>query len=233
MVHMRISLNSRPFPLLLMFLFPLMFGLAGCSEGNASPQQSNVSSAVKTEKSGPPTAVPSAAFATESSAASQASKAVQAKNTSASAARIPKVRYRAGEDPEFAKQKGWPVKSPAPLPGSILPEKRILAYYGNPLSKKMGALGEYRKEEMLQRLKREQLRWEAADPSRPVQPALHLIAVVAQGTPGKAEKYRMIMPDAVVNQVYGWAKEAKAILFIDIQTGHEISGLSFRASSGS
>ncbi|MEO5902929.1 MAG: hypothetical protein ABIQ55_02840, partial [Gemmatimonadaceae bacterium] len=36
----------------------------------------------------------------------------------------------------------WPVKTVAPLPGSILPGKRIVAYYGNPLSKKMGILGE-------------------------------------------------------------------------------------------
>ena len=131
------------------------------------------------------------------------------------------VKYRAGEDPDFAARKGWPVKFPAPLPGSILPQKRIVAYYGNPLSKKMGALGEYPKDDMLQRLKREVARWQAADPSHPVQPALHLIAVVAQGEPGKAGMYRMIMPDAVINKVYDWAKEAHAILFIDIQTGHD------------
>src|SRR5687768_9573616 len=29
----------------------------------------------------------------------------------------------------------WPVNGPAPRPGSILPNKRIVAYYGNPLSK--------------------------------------------------------------------------------------------------
>jgi len=74
---------------------------------------------------------------------------------------------------------------------------------------------------MLRRLKGEAARWEKADPAHPVQPALHLIAVVAQGVPGKAGKYRMIMPDAVINQVYGWAREANAILFIDIQTGHD------------
>ncbi len=55
----------------------------------------------------------------------------------------------------------------------------------------------------------------------PVQPALHLVAVVAQGEPGKAGKYRMIMPDKIVNQVYDWAKEAHAIFIIDIQTGHD------------
>jgi hypothetical protein len=65
------------------------------------------------------------------------------------------------------------------------------------------------------------VKWEQADPSLPVQPALHLIAVVAQGEKGKAGKYRMVMPDKVVNEVYGWAKEAKALLFIDIQTGHD------------
>src|SRR4051812_27614342 len=31
----------------------------------------------------------------------------------------------------------WPVDSPAPLPGAILPAKRIVAFYGNPLSKRM------------------------------------------------------------------------------------------------
>ena len=132
-----------------------------------------------------------------------------------------KVKYLAGEDPEYAKKCGWPVKTPPTLPGSILPQKRIVAYYGNPQSKKMGALGEYPKDEMLRRLKVEAKKWEKADPSLPVQPALHLIAVVAQGEPGKAGMYRMIMPDKIVNQVYGWAKEAHAILFIDIQTGHD------------
>jgi hypothetical protein len=133
----------------------------------------------------------------------------------------PKIKYNAGEDPEYARLKGWPTKVPALLPGSILPAKRIVAYYGNPLSKKMGALGEYQKDDMLRRLKGEAAKWQAADPSLPVQPALHLIAVVAQGAPGKAGKYRMLMPDKIINEVYGWAKEAGAIMFIDIQTGHD------------
>jgi hypothetical protein len=164
-------------------------------------------------------AAPTASFTPQSSAG-RAPKAGKAKGAAA-ASTAPKMKYRAGEDPDFAAHKGWPVKVPASLPGSILPQKRIVAYYGNPLSKRMGALGEYQKDDMLQRLKRESARWQAADPSHPVQPALHLIAVVAQGEPGKAGMYRMIMPDKVINQVYGWAKEANAILFIDIQTGHD------------
>jgi hypothetical protein len=171
------------------------------------------------------TAAPAAKFALLSSAtgdrAIDSSGTTGAKSAATADTTARKAKYNAGEDPEFAKEKGWPVSCPAPLPGSILPKKRIVAYYGNPLCKRMGALGEYRKDDMLRKLKGEVARWEKADSSHPVQPALHLIAVVAQGTPGKAGKYRMIMPDSIINQVYGWAKEANAILFIDIQTGHD------------
>jgi hypothetical protein len=96
-----------------------------------------------------------------------------------------------------------------------------VAYYGNPQSKKMGALGEYPKDEMLQRLKNEVARWNKADPATPVQPALHLVAVVAQALPGKDNKYRSVMPDKVVNMVHDWAKEIGGIFFIDIQTGFD------------
>jgi hypothetical protein len=164
-------------------------------------------------------ATPAAAFKGESSA-SRNPKSGKTKGAAAAKA-APSMKYRSGEDPDYAAHKGWPVKFPTPLPGSILPQKRIVAYYGNPLSKRMGALGEYPKDDMLQRLKREVAKWQAADPSHPVQPALHLIAVVAQGEPGKAGMYRMIMPDKVINEVYSWAKQANAILFIDIQTGHD------------
>src|SRR2546426_2365441 len=34
----------------------------------------------------------------------------------------------------------WPVKTPPPLTGSILPAHRIVAFYGNPLLKKMGVI---------------------------------------------------------------------------------------------
>jgi hypothetical protein len=131
----------------------------------------------------------------------------------------PKPKYLPGEDPEFAAKYGWPVKGPQLLAGSILPNKRIIAYYGNPLSKRMGVLGEYSKDDMLRRLKNEVSAWQKADPSHPIQPALHLIAVVAQDKPGKAGKYRMQMPDKMIQEVHGWAKEANAILIIDIQTG--------------
>lgn len=113
----------------------------------------------------------------------------------------------------------WPVPGPAPLAGSVLPAKRIIAYYGNPFSKRMGVLGEYPKAEMLSRLDREVAAWKRADPSTPVQPALHLITTVAQGDAGKDGTYRMRHSDKLTEKVYGWAKERNALLFLDVQVG--------------
>ena len=113
----------------------------------------------------------------------------------------------------------WPVKSPDPLPGAILPAKRIVAFYGNPLSKRMGILGELPPNEMLAKLDREVAAWNAADPSTPVQPALHMIAVVASDDPGKSGKYRTRMDSALIEQVYGWAQRRNALLFLDLQVG--------------
>jgi hypothetical protein len=113
----------------------------------------------------------------------------------------------------------WPVKAPPPLPGSILPEHRIVAFYGNPLSKRMGILGELPPEEMLARLEKVATEWAAADSGKKVLPALHLIATVAQGYPGPARKYRLQMPDSVIRRVAGWAEERGWLIFLDIQVG--------------
>jgi hypothetical protein len=121
--------------------------------------------------------------------------------------------------PDSVLDSKWPVKMPAPLPGAVLPAKRIVAFYGNPLSKKMGVLGEYPKDQMLAMLDREVARWAKADPSRPVVPALHLIVTVAQGAPGKNGLYRLWMRDSLVNEVHSWAKAHHALFFIDVQVG--------------
>jgi hypothetical protein len=109
----------------------------------------------------------------------------------------------------------WP--SHDALAGAILPTKRIVAFYGNPLSKKMGVLGEYPVDEMLAKFDKAIAEWKEADPSTPVQPALHLISVVAQGSPGRDGKYRLRMADTLVEKVYGWAQSRHAILFLDVQ----------------
>jgi hypothetical protein len=113
----------------------------------------------------------------------------------------------------------WPVKGPEPLPGSLIPEHRIVAFYGNPLSKRMGILGEIEPDEMLRRLEQKATEWAAADSGQKVLPALHLIATVAQGYPGPARKYRLQMPDSVIERVAGWAEQRGWLLILDIQVG--------------
>lgn len=114
----------------------------------------------------------------------------------------------------------WPVKKqPYPLAGAILPFKRIVVYYGNLHSKKMGALGEYPPAEMWRRLNTEVKRWEKVDPSTPVQPGVHYIAAVASGTPGTDGKYINRMGDKQIDSVLKIAKMHNAIVFLDIQVG--------------
>jgi hypothetical protein len=114
----------------------------------------------------------------------------------------------------------WPVPgAPEPLPGAIIPEHRIVAFYGNPLSKRMGILGQIDPDSMLQKLEMTATEWAKADPGRKVLPALHLIAVVAQGYPGPARKYRLQMPDSIIERVAVWAEARGWLLFLDIQPG--------------
>ncbi len=113
----------------------------------------------------------------------------------------------------------WPIKTVYPNAGAILPFHRIVAYYGNLYSKKMGALGEYPEGEMLARLDAEVKKWKMADPATPVQPALHYIAVVAQESPGDSGKYRLRMPFSEIDKVLAMAEKIRAIVFLDVQVG--------------
>jgi len=112
----------------------------------------------------------------------------------------------------------WPIKKqPYPFEGAILPYKRVIAYYGNLYSKKMGILGEYPPAEVWRRLNAELEAWKLADPATPVQPAIHYIAVVAQGSPLKDGMYRTRMPHVQIDSVLSIARMGDAIVFLDIQ----------------
>ncbi|HEY0928356.1 MAG TPA: hypothetical protein VGE27_00440 [Gemmatimonas sp.] len=113
----------------------------------------------------------------------------------------------------------WPPKMPTYGANALLPNKRIIAFYGNPLSTRMGILGEFEPQEMLRKLDEEVAEWNKLDPKTPVQPALHLIAEVANPHPGPSGKYRTRMDSAMIEKVYGWAKSKNAIMFLDIQIG--------------
>jgi hypothetical protein len=127
---------------------------------------------------------------------------------------LAKLKYLANGDTTGK----WPVKKqPIPLAGAILPFNRIVVYYGNLHSKKMGALGEYAPKEMWSRLNAEVKRWEKADPSTPVIAGVHYIASVASGTPGKDGKYINRMGDKQIDSVIAIAKMHDGIVFLDLQ----------------
>jgi len=114
----------------------------------------------------------------------------------------------------------WPVKSAYPLPGAIIPFKRIVAYYGNFYTRNMGVLGQQPTSAMLLRLQQEASKWEQADPTVPVIAAIHYIAVTAQRRPGLNNKYRLRMPDHEIKKAIALAHSINAIVFLDVQVGH-------------
>jgi hypothetical protein len=114
------------------------------------------------------------------------------------------------------------LASAAPThPGAkgLLPDHRIVTYYGNPRSAGMGILGALPPQEMLARLRAQAAEYERADPTVPVVPALHLVTVVAQPAPGHHGLYRTRMPDSLVEQVASWTEPDSMLLFLDIQPG--------------
>lgn len=112
----------------------------------------------------------------------------------------------------------WPVKNDVyPKAGALLPFNRIVSYYGNFYSTRMGALGEYEPDVMLAKLQAEAKNWEIADPSTPVIPAIHYIAIVAQGTAGADGKWRFRMPDEHIQKAITLAKQIDGIVFLDLQ----------------
>lgn len=112
----------------------------------------------------------------------------------------------------------WPVKNdPLPINGAILPFNRIIVYYGNLYSKKMGALGEYAPKEMWRMLHAEVDKWNKADTVVKSIAAIHYIATVASGTPGKDNMYINRMPDSQIDSALAIAKMHNAIVFLDVQ----------------
>ncbi|HEX8507328.1 MAG TPA: hypothetical protein VF630_18330 [Hymenobacter sp.] len=111
------------------------------------------------------------------------------------------------------------VKKSGQLPGAILPGHRIVAFYGNIRSKGMGILGREPKDQMFRKFEKVIAEWQAAEPGLPVQPALHNVTITAQGAAGKDGKYRLMNSKATIEEVIGWAREHKCIIFLDVQVG--------------
>jgi hypothetical protein len=115
-----------------------------------------------------------------------------------------------------------PPGTPGPLPepaGGWLPTYRIVSYYGNPLAPNMGVLGQYPPAEAMARLRAQAAAYAAADPSRPVIPAIELVADVAQASPGPQGLYRLRMSPQLIDSELALARRNRALLILDLQVG--------------
>jgi hypothetical protein len=113
----------------------------------------------------------------------------------------------------------WPAPILYPNNGAILPFNRIVAYYGNFYSKNMGILGAFDDKTVIAKLNTEVKKWEVADPQTPVIPAIHYIAIVAQGTPSDNKKYISHMPKAQIQKALDMSRQINGLLFLDVQLG--------------
>jgi hypothetical protein len=113
----------------------------------------------------------------------------------------------------------WPPDAVYPNAGALLPFHRIVAYYGNFYSTQMGVLGEYSTDVVLDKLRAEVSKWEKADPTTPVIPAIHYIAATAQASAGEDGDYSLRMPDDQIDHALTLADQVDGIVFLDLQVG--------------
>jgi hypothetical protein len=99
----------------------------------------------------------------------------------------------------------------------IFPGHRVVAYYGAPQNQELGVLGIGTPEEAARKLLAQARLYNR--PGRPVQPAFELIATIAHAAPGKDGLHRERQTDAVIRRYLRTARQAKALMILDIQPG--------------
>ncbi len=112
----------------------------------------------------------------------------------------------------------WPATSAVPAEGAIVPYKRVVAFYGNFYSANMGILGEYTTPVLLEKIKAQTSLWKEADSLTEVIPAIHYIAVTAQGSAGDGY-YRLRMPEKEIMKAIALGDSIHGLVFLDVQPG--------------
>jgi hypothetical protein len=111
-----------------------------------------------------------------------------------------------------------PAASQLPRGGrTIFPKYRVVAYYGAPQDPQLGQLGIGTPTQAVKKLAKQAAPYGRR--TRPILPALELIAVVAAGSPGDGGRYNLRQPDSVIRRYLDAARKDKALLILDIQPG--------------
>ena len=115
-----------------------------------------------------------------------------------------------------------PASAPTTAPedeGGLLPQYRILSYYGHPSSDLMGIIGEFPPEEVLVKLREQAAAYEAADPDRPVLLAFEVIATVAQPEPQYDDTYLLDTTPSIIEEYIEFAEANDLQIILDVQIG--------------
>jgi hypothetical protein len=126
--------------------------------------------------------------------------------------------------PEFAKAPDLAAGLAAPLAkapadSALLPDYRIVTFYGHPHDPGMGIVGEHEIEQLADMLRTEAANYAAADPSRPVIPAIEIIATVAQRDPGSDGTYILDTDTETLTTYIDFAAEQGMLVVLDLQVG--------------
>jgi hypothetical protein len=116
-----------------------------------------------------------------------------------------------------------PAPPPAPVPApelprggrTLFPEYRLVGYCGTPGAPALGALDG----NLPEKAKAIEARAAQYAGDRKILPVFELIAVVVEGAPGADGKYRARVTNSVVDTYLRAARQAKAILLLNIQPG--------------
>jgi hypothetical protein len=98
----------------------------------------------------------------------------------------------------------------------ILPDYRVVGFYGAPQDDALGALGIGSPDRMAARLRRQARPYRRY--GRPVMPAFELIATVASGAPSEG-RYNWRQKPAVIDRYLAAARRHRALLILDVQPG--------------
>ena len=101
---------------------------------------------------------------------------------------------------------------------TLLPDKRVVGYYGAPQDEELGALGIGSPDDAAAKLERQAERYAGPD-RRAVLPAMELIAVIANADPGDDGMYRTRQEDRVIRRYLRAARRHDMLLILDIQPG--------------
>jgi hypothetical protein len=122
-----------------------------------------------------------------------------------------------GDDPPDAR----PEPKPAALPRggrTILPDFRVVAYYGAPQDDELGILGIGSARRAARRLERQAKPYARRD--RSVLPAFELIAAIVTSEPGDGGDHSMRQDDSTIRRYLRVARAHRMLLLLDIQPGY-------------